>query len=187
MDERNSNYQLTTSRNGLTVPVINGIYLHSVYNPTKEAEAFTKGYETVLKQKNHVLVFGLGFGYHIEQIAKKLFTEHSDYEIVILETSKKLIEDFNTTRPFEDRRISIKFASSIEELFNDWQFVQFLMKKPAIIKHDASFGLSRDFYTQFLSYQAPQSISQYSKLLRANASEWFTEDDSKKVFCNLCR
>ena len=31
MDERNSKYELQASRNGLTVPVINGVYLHSIY------------------------------------------------------------------------------------------------------------------------------------------------------------
>ena len=182
MDERNSNYKLTTARNGLTVPVINGIHLHSVYNPTKEAEAFVKGYENILSHKKYVLVLGLGFGYHIEQIAKQLNDNHKDYQIVVLESSKQLIEDFNLTRPFEDRRISIKQANTTETLFSDWQFIQFLMKKPAIIKHDTSFSLNKDFYTNFLSFQASRSINNYRSLLRANAYKWLAVEDREESF-----
>ena len=39
------------------------------------------------------------------------------------------------------------------------------MKKPAIIKHDASFIVEKDFYTQFLGYQASTKILGYEGLL----------------------
>ncbi len=165
MDERNSNYELQPSRNGLTVPVINGIYLHSIYNPVKEAEAFVKGHETTLKVKNCVLVLGLGFGYHIEEIAKHLNKNHALYEIIILEPNKKLVDDFLHTRSFEDKNIKIISVAKTKDLFGDWNFISFLMKKPAIIKHDASFIVEKDFYTQFLGYHASTKILGYEGLL----------------------
>jgi hypothetical protein len=45
MEERKKQYEIKTSRNGLTVPVVNGIHLHSIYNPIKEAEAFATSFK----------------------------------------------------------------------------------------------------------------------------------------------
>lgn len=172
MDERNSQYELQASRNGLTVPVINGVYLHSIYNPAKEAEAFIKNHEKNLKYKNRILVLGLGFGYHIEEIAKILNKEHGEYEIVVLEPNEQLLEDFNLTRPFEDKNIKIIHCKEAKELFNSEDFINFLMKKPAIIKHDASFIIEKDFYTSFLGFQASQNIISYKNLLNGAASTY---------------
>ena len=171
MDERNSNYELQPSRNGLTVPVINGIYLHSIYNPVKEAEAFVKGHETTLKAKQYVLVLGLGFGYHIEEVAKHLNKNHASYGVIILEPNKRLVDDFLHTRSFEDKNIKIMSTEKIKDLFGDWDFISFLMKKPAIIKHDASFIIEKEFYTQFLGYQASTKILGYEGLLTEESRE----------------
>jgi spermidine synthase len=107
MDERNSQYKLEASRNGLTVPVINDVYLHSIYNPVIEAQTFAKTQEKSLKIKKHVLILGLGFGYHVEEIARIASQYHSDYQIVILEPNKRLVDDFINTRNFEDSKIKI--------------------------------------------------------------------------------
>ena len=97
MEERNNQYEFKTSRNGLKVPVIKGIHLHSIYNPIKEAEAFAQGYEDTIKAKNKILILGLGFGYHIEEVAKLLNQYHEKYEVIVLEPNSKLVEEFNGT------------------------------------------------------------------------------------------
>ncbi|MAX66469.1 MAG: hypothetical protein QF441_11715 [Bacteriovoracaceae bacterium] len=173
MDERNSQYELQPSRNGLTVPIINGVYLHSIYNPAKEAEAFANSQEKNLKYKNKVLILGLGFGYHIEEIAKKLNSMHSNYEIIILEPNKRLVEDFIAARDFEDKNIKIICKDKVKQLFENLEFIEFLMSKPCIIKHDTSFILEKEFFSQFLSYQAPQNTIQYKSLLSERSKELF--------------
>lgn len=181
MDERNSQYEFQPSRNGLTVPVINGVYLHSIYNPIKEAEAFAKGHEQNLIIKNKVLVLGLGFGYHIEEIAKILNTHHKTFEIVILEPNQKLVEDFIDTRNFEDSNIKIISKSKVKDLFEDWQFIEFLMQRPCIIKHDTSFILEKDFYTRFLGYQASKEIFHFKNLLTEDSKKLFTAREARTV------
>lgn len=181
MDERNSQYELQPSRNGLTVPVINGVYLHSIYNPIKEAEAFANGHEPNLKVKNRVLVLGLGFGYHIEEIAKILNKYHNEFEIVILEPNQKLVEDFIDTRNFEDKNIKIVSKDKVKELFENWQFIEFLMKKPCIIKHDTSFILEKDFYTRFLGYQASNEILHFNGLLKPEAAELVKSREARTI------
>ena len=176
MDERNSQYELQRSRNGLTVPVMNGVYLHSIYNPVKEAEAFIDGHAETLKYKNKVLVLGLGFGYHVEEIARHLNSHHGDYEIIILEPNQRLIDDFISTRKFEDTNIKIIFKEKIKDLFTDWNFVSYLMNKPCIIKHDASFILNKDYFTKFLAYQAPKDILNYKSILTEKSQSIFNEN-----------
>jgi hypothetical protein len=179
MDERNSQYELQPSRNGLTVPVINGVYLHSIYNPIKEAEAFIGSQKKNLTFKNSVLILGLGFGYHVEETAKILNSIHKSYEIIILEPNEKLVEDFISTRAFEDKNIRIICKQKVKDLFSDWNFVQFLMKKPCIIKHDASFILEKEFYTNFLGYQASKDIINFKGLLSEDAKDLFQTRDAR--------
>jgi hypothetical protein len=175
MDERNSHYRLESSRNGLTVPVINDVYLHSIYNPVKEAETFAKTHENNLKVKNNILILGLGFGYHVEEVAKLVNSFHQDYNIIILEPNKRLVEDFINTRNFEDKRIKIINTDSVKELFNSWEFVQFLMTKPCIVKHDSSFIIEKDFYSKFLSYQASTDMYHIRSLANEHTKELVAE------------
>ena len=181
MDERNSQYELQPSRNGLTVPVINGVYLHSIYNPIKEAEAFAKSQEQNLLIKNRVLVLGLGFGYHIEEIAKILNSVHSHFEIIILEPNSRLVEDFIDTRNFEDKNIKIICKDKVKDLFEDINFIEFLMKKPCIIKHDTSFILEKEFFTRFLGYQASKDIFHFKGLLNDRAKQLCSSRESRTV------
>ena len=171
MEERNSKYDLLSSRNGLTVPVINGVYLHSIYNPTREATTFAQSNEKTLKLKSRIIVLGLGFGYHIEEIARVMNKYHSQYEIIVIEPNKRLVSDFMETRNFEDKRIKIICKDRASRLFNNWGFVNFLMKKPAIIKHDASFVLEKDFFSEFLGYKAPKEITNYRSILTDSAQD----------------
>jgi len=181
MDERNSQYELQPSRNGLTVPVINGVYLHSIFNPMKEAEAFGKIQAENLKYKNKALILGLGFGYHVEEIARIMSAKNNDFEIVILEPNERLVEDFIGTRDFEDKNIKIVCKQKVKELFNDWNFVQFLMDKPCIIKHDASYVLEKEFYSSFLAYQAPKDIVNYKENLSQNSKDIFSTRDERSL------
>ena len=60
-EEKSDYSQTELSKTGLTLPILkNGKYLHSKYDPLKEAERFFTGNE------NFVLFCGLGSGIHIE-------------------------------------------------------------------------------------------------------------------------
>lgn len=175
MEESNRQCEFKVSRNGLTVPVINGIHLHSIYNPVKEAEAFAEGHQEVLTKKENVLVLGLGFGYHIEQLARQLNHNHNEYRIIVIEPNRDLVTEFFEKRPFEDRNIQVISPRTVQGLFEDEEFVEYLRTKPAIIKHDTSFSLERDFYVGLLKYQAPTHINKYYHLLNDTAQGYFQD------------
>lgn len=169
MEDQNSLYELTTSRNGLTVPVINGIHLHSIYNPSKEAEAFAKGHQESIEKKSNILVLGLGFGYHIEEIAKIAYKAHSDYNICVIEPNQKLVEDFKTKRSFEDSRITIINEPNTDALYEIKSFIDFLIHRPCIIKHDASFNLEKKYFKKLLTHTASDQISDYLHLIEESS------------------
>lgn len=187
MDERNSQYRLEVSRNGLTVPVINDVYLHSSYNPEKEAESFAKSQETGLKTKKNVLILGLGFGYHVEEISKITKQFHSEYKIIVLEPNKRLVDDFINSKNFEDKNIQVVCTSSTKELFGNWDFIQFLMNKPCIIKHDASFIIEKDFYSNFLSYQASKDLYNIRSLSNQSTSQLLENTQSASLSSKIDR
>jgi hypothetical protein len=178
MDDRTTTtLDIKTSRNGLPVPVVKGIHLHSVYNPAKEAEAFAEKYLDTLKTNNHVLILGLGFGYHIDQIEKVLSDNHEHFNILVLEPNKKIVEGFKTFRAFKNTHITIIDHNEVEPLFESSEFINFLRQKPAIIKHDPSFNLEKTFYTKFLKYKAPTEVSQYSNRLSDILQMYLTDFD----------
>lgn len=47
------------------------LFLHSKYNPIQEAERLVNHMDPSVLEKDHVIFFGVGLGYHIEQFAKK--------------------------------------------------------------------------------------------------------------------
>jgi len=57
------NVRVSLSREGLPIPQIAGISLHSQYHPVKEAEQVTHDFKS--DENSRTIVFGLGFGYHV--------------------------------------------------------------------------------------------------------------------------
>jgi hypothetical protein len=178
MDERNSNYELETARNGLTVPIINGVYLHSIYNPLKEAETYAENFSETLKKKNTVLILGLGFGYHIVEVAKLLNKTHATYKIIVLETNENLIEEFKATRNFEDKNIEIVHYTSPEKLYDSIHFIKFLMTKPSVLKHEASYALEIEKFSAFLKYKSSAQVSTYRNQLKLIDQTQIALDDN---------
>ena len=64
----NYNLEIKFSKTGLPIPLVNGTHLHSNYNPEREAEGFVTQNDDIISKSSRVLLFGLGFGYHIHQL-----------------------------------------------------------------------------------------------------------------------
>lgn len=173
MEELNALLEIKQSRNGQPVPVVNGIHLHSIYNPDKEAQAFASDYTRSIKEKSQVLVLGLGFGYHVREIAKLAAACHKEWKVLVYEPNQELARAFEKTGGFEEENIEIVVANNPADVFEREDFVMFLTGKPAIIKHETSFNLNKNFYREFLTFKAPTKMSEYGHLLNSAAQKWF--------------
>ena len=63
------NIRINLSKEGLPVPQIAGVSLHSQYHPVREAEQLTRNFKS--DDKSRIIVFGLGFGYHVLPLLQK--------------------------------------------------------------------------------------------------------------------
>lgn len=116
-------YELEESKSGYITLKYDGKYIHSKYNPIKEADNFAKGNEELLKN-NIIVLYGIGLGYHVKAILDIMPLTSILY---VFEYNKELIkyckninkELFNNKNLFiitnEDEEFFNKFSKKIKE------------------------------------------------------------------------
>lgn len=81
-------YNIETSKSGLVTLKYNSKYIHSKYDPAKEALQFVTGNLDVLNKKVSI-IYGLGLGYHIEAAYRML---KNDSTVYVFEWNNELIK-----------------------------------------------------------------------------------------------
>jgi hypothetical protein len=149
-----SDYYIKDSKSGKPIPVVNDVHLHSAYNPEKEAQAFVEKHIDDLKKSNKVLVLGLGFGYHLSQILYHLRREFdSNFTIWVVEPNISVYLDWREIFTAEqDTNLNIVAGVEVEELYKEKDFQTFLLDKPKLIAHPASFNLYQEYFKSFLTF-----------------------------------
>ena len=152
--------EIKNSKTDLPVPVINGVHLHSIYNPEREAEGFVTGSEEQLKKSNKVLVFGLGMGYHLTKIEARLKSLYqNDYQVFVIEPNSDLYQKWRELRPnMLGPNIKIVNKEDVKSYYQDKELVEFLSDRPTILPHPASFQLNETFFKTFMTYHYPTSL-----------------------------
>lgn len=163
MQEQTNQYsiEIKSSKTNLCVPVINGIHLHSIYDPLKEAENMANQNFASYENKSNILILGLGMGHHVLAIYNQAILKHPQCEIVVLEPLKELehLCKENNTEIINDK-ITILAGYSCDELYRNKFIIDYLLLKPAIIFHAPSFNMHKKYFTDFLKYNAPTRINQ---------------------------
>jgi hypothetical protein len=147
------------SKNGYKIPVLNDVYLHSIYNPIKEAKTFVTNNLHQIKRNSKFLVLGLGYGYHINELVREV--KDQDYTIYVVEPCAELIQNYKADTILSNKRIIIKELNSQLGLYQDEDFVDFLSEKPSILMHSTSFNMHQKIFKTFLEFQAPNVISEF--------------------------
>lgn len=169
-----SSYEIKTSRTQQKVPVVNGVHLHSIYNPFKEAESLIEANIESLRSKNEVLILGLGFAYHVNSIIEKLSEIHgNNFKVIVIEPNNNVHQDCIAFDLLNKKNILVYSGFSAEELYSDLDLIHFLLRKPAIIAHPPSFNLYQYYFKTFLTFEAPKQIVD---ILR------FTQEDTIKNY-----
>lgn len=155
------------SKNEKLIPVVDGVHLHSVYNPLKEAESFASQNKETIAQKNAVLVFGLGLGYHVNEIEVQMRKVHGEqYLLWIIEPNidvyQKALKE-GLIKPSKNLRISC--SNEVEIFFKDIALMNFLSMSPSVVPHPASFNLYNHFFKSFMTYKANRRSNSFSKFI----------------------
>jgi hypothetical protein len=151
---------LSEAKNKELVPFLGGSPLHSLHNPRREAEVFASNHLAHLYKSPCALVLGLGFGYHIEEIAKILKLKHKNYRIAVVEAVPELARLVSSYRGALEN-VEIFTAKDVHSLWNNPRLGSFLLEKPVVIIHPNSFSLSRKYYETFLGRKAPKTMGEW--------------------------
>lgn len=154
-----SSYEVKTSRTEQKVPVVNGVHLHSIYNPFKEAENLIHSNLETLRTKNEVLVLGLGFAYHVNYLIEKMTELHgNNFKIVVIEPNHDVHEDCLKLDLLNKKNVLVYSGFTANELYSDLDLIHFLLRKPAMLAHPASFNLYQMYFKTFLTFEAPVKL-----------------------------
>jgi hypothetical protein len=171
-----NNIEIFYSRNNLPVPKIMNFCFHSNLNPIKEAIALAQSYEEKIKLSSNYLIFGLGFGYHIDAIIEAAQKYHDEIGLIIIEPNQSIVDAFieNINSTYLG---AIRTYKTIEEYFFDDFLLEFLISRPVIIKHPQSFDFNQEFFTEFLTFKFNGSTSEYVNHIKnkeiANSIKYF--------------
>ncbi|NOT79447.1 MAG: hypothetical protein HOP07_10685 [Bacteriovoracaceae bacterium] len=179
-----SSYEIRTSRTEQKVPVVNGVHLHSIYNPFKEAESLIESHLEVFKNKNEVLILGLGFGYHVNFAIEKLQELYGDnFKIIVIDPNRQVYEDGLRLDLINKKNLLIYSGYNSKELYSDLDLIHFLLRKPAMIAHPASFNLYQVYFKDFLTFEAPTKIEDIIKFSEVNeVKKYLSSLDKENTF-----
>lgn len=183
-------YEVKISRTEQKVPIVNGVHLHSIYNPFKEAEGLVSAQIEFLKKKNEVLVLGLGFAYHVNAISEKLTQLYGeDFKVIVIEPNVQVYNECISQKLIDKKNILIYPGFTPVELYSDIDFIHFLLRKPAIIAHPPSFNLYQAYFKSILTFEAPKSINSIMNFVTSNEvknylSNYNPETTLEDVFLN---
>lgn len=156
-----SSFDIKTSRTEQKVPVVNGVHLHSIYNPFKEAENLINSNLESMQNKNEILILGLGFGYHVNYAIEKLTEMYgNNFKIIVIEPNSRVHEECLSLDLLNKKNVLVYSGFTSNELYSDLDLIHFLLRKPAIIAHPASFNLYQLYFKEFLTFEAPTNINE---------------------------
>ena len=162
-------YEVKVSKTEHKVPVVNDVHLHSIYNPIKEAATLAVKNKELIESKNEILILGLGFGYHVSETIKILEKKWgSDFRVIVIEPNEKVFTDYKKYSNIECENLTIYSAQDITELYKKKEFVNYLLNKPGIISHPASFNLYQNYFKGLLSYKAPKTVDSFKEYLSSS-------------------
>lgn len=177
-DFSQADFQIKISKTGHAVPVIGDVHLHSIYNPIKEAEAFLEKNVAAIKQKNKVLILGLGFAYHVNLVLKFMeMNFENDFEISVVEPHLNMAKECLTRDLLNDPRVTVFSKPQAAQLYKIEEFVDFLLKGPTVLTHTASFNLHERYFRDLLSYRSPTDVQSISSRIK--------DEGLKKYFSTL--
>jgi hypothetical protein len=161
-----STYEIKLAKTGHKIPVVNDVLLHSVYDPISEADKFVEQNYRGPQQKNY-LIFGLGFGYHIAALQRKLQSERVQAKIVVVEPNPNVTLDCLELNLINQDDIYLVINQAPAAIYSNRDLTRFLLMKPQVVSHSPSFNLYSDYFKSVLSFEASTAKEDISNALES--------------------
>ncbi|MBN2039363.1 MAG: motility associated factor glycosyltransferase family protein [Spirochaetes bacterium] len=145
--ESRMNISVFTSKNGDIVPSVEvnsrNLFIHSRFDPYKEAERFIAGIDP--SKFDLFIVFGFGFGYHIELLLKKI---NPDALILIIDKEASMVREALTHRDLallvSDERVVMLIDPDEDQIAETLKGKS--SKRVSFLSHRGSFQVSPEYY-----------------------------------------
>lgn len=177
--------EIRESKTGHPVPVVNGVHLHSSYNPTKEAETFVEKFSEQLESNKCILVLGLGFAYHVDRLVYEMKRAWGDdYRIMVIDPVLETEDLLRENRTIEyGKRVMIHSGLTVNEVYDNRDIVDFLSEKPIVIPHTASFNLFQDYFKSLMSFNSKCDLDSISNHIKnPQLKKYIIDQDSRSYF-----
>lgn len=168
-------YEIKVTKNGAKIPVVNDVHLHSVYDPQRESKQLVERQSPHWNDKRDVLIFGLGFGYHVQAVLEVLEQKPGHYNIVVIEPNSKVASDCVELGLIDPKKVYICSGYTPQDIYTNRDLIDFLLRKPAMFSHPPSFNLYNDYFKKMLSYQAPKELEDIAKQFQSAELRTFFE------------
>ncbi len=153
----NRKIEIINTRESNPTVLIENVFLHSKYYPLKEGEKFIELNEKFYKNKDVVMVYGLGLGYHIKELLKKC---NDNCKIYVFDVDKEIIKIADNLCSLEDirkdKRVKI-FDNYSKKFLQD--FVKVSQLVDDILIYKPSVKLLPDEYMSLKNVLEDYSIS----------------------------
>lgn len=150
------------------------IYLHSKYNPIREAEQIMQQYD--LSNINHIYLIGLGLGYHLDYI----ITNYPNIEISVFEPNVQVLDVYLQEKvlPTNVKNIIVNF----NELDNEKELIRLFSQKTITVELPVYGKL---YHQEILQVQQAikESLDIYGQSLAVNTG--FQEEWVANSFLNF--
>lgn len=175
--------ELEKSKSGLLTLKYNGKYLHSKYDPVREAEQFSKG-NIELIQKDIVVLYGIGLGYHVIEIVKSM---KEDAVLYIFEWNKELIKCCEEVNSEIFKYKNVKIINSNNKFFYN-EFSDCIKKAGNMLIHKPSLetiqGLNESLYNLINDFSLTKQFYNIDVVYEKLQQENFIEN-TKKNYPNI--
>ena len=137
--------EMVKSRTDSWVPLIDGILLHSTVNPEREAREFISNEWSLLKDTKSVIVFGLGGGFHVQELLAR-----KDINIVVIEASRELASQMEAKNLKLVSQVTLLAGLPPDLVFKDAAITKCFASSFSILKHPASCRIFSSYYISIL-------------------------------------
>jgi hypothetical protein len=144
---------------GKWIPIVNGTLLHSAVDPQKEAAAFIDREWDRISLVKSLVVFGLGGGFHIQELLKR-----KKFEIVVIEAEKPLAQSVKEKNPELCAQVEILAGFPPPFIFSEASFVRAVGQSYAVVKHPASMRAIPYYYTSVSQIFNERTVSRLKQL-----------------------
>lgn len=183
-------YHIEESRNGLpTLQVIRdqkAYYLHSYYNPEREAEKWAEQLKDEVNKAKQVVIYGIGLGYHLESFMDKF----PDKQIYLIEPDKEILlaamEARNLGNILKNKNIAVfGFGTQLSSMIKFVQaFVEQVSQEHVII---FSPGYQRAYREEMKTFQTEVQTAILRVRGNMHTQLFFREEWPENVFRNMTK